>query len=69
MYKLLKYANDGTGDYDDELSYILNFGKGKTSELYNLKDDPQEKNNLVDDNMQKAMELELDLRRFVAGLR
>lgn len=66
---MLKYANDGTGDYDDEWSYILNFGKGKTSELYNLKDDPQEKNNLVDDNMQKAMELELDLRRFVAGLR
>jgi arylsulfatase A-like enzyme len=54
-------------DYD--WSYILNFGKGKTSELYNLKDDPQEKNNLVDDNRQKAMELELDLRRFVAGLR
>ena len=54
---------------DHEWSYILNFGKGKTSELYNLKDDPQEKNNLVDDNTQKAMELELDLRRFVAGLR
>ena len=47
----------------------MNFGKGKTSELYNLKEDPQEKNNLVDDNTQKAMELELDLRRFVAGLR
>ena len=54
---------------DYEWSFILNFGKGKPNELYNLKQDPQEQNNCINDHQQKAMELELDLRRFVATLR
>jgi arylsulfatase A-like enzyme len=54
-------------DYD--WSFIINFGKGKTNELYHLKEDPEEKINLLVEHPQKAMELELDLRRFVAELR
>jgi hypothetical protein len=34
-----------------------------------LKKDPQEQNNCINDYQQKAMELELDLRRFVSTLR
>ncbi len=49
--------------------FILNFDKGKSNELYYLKGDPEEKNNLLEKEPQKAMELELELRRFVAGLR
>lgn len=55
------------GDHD--WSFTLNFDKGKSNELYNLKDDPEEQMNLAEENPQKAMELELELRRFVAGLR
>ena len=54
---------------DYEWSFILNHVKGKTNELYNLKADPREKENLINENPRKADELELDLRRFVAGLK
>ena len=54
---------------DYEWSFILNHLKGKTNELYNLKSDPREKENLINENPRKADELELDLRRFVAGLK
>ncbi|MFH1490398.1 MAG: sulfatase/phosphatase domain-containing protein, partial [Pseudomonadota bacterium] len=52
-----------------EWSFVLNFDKGKENELYNLKADPGEKENLITKETQKAMELELELRRFVAELR
>ena len=52
-----------------EWSFILNFDKGKENELYNLKKDPGEQQNLITGEPQKAMELELALRKFVAGLR
>lgn len=52
-----------------EWKFVLNFDKGKENELYNLKDDPEEHNNLIDVNTEKVTELELELRRFVAGLR
>ena len=49
--------------------FILNFDKGKANELYDLQKDPEEKNNQLEDKPQKVVELELELRRFVAGLR
>jgi arylsulfatase A-like enzyme len=54
---------------NQEWSFTLNFDKGKANELYNLKEDPDEQKDLISENPQKAMELELELRRFVAGLR
>jgi hypothetical protein len=47
----------------------LSLEKGRPNELYHLKEDPEEKKNLVEKEKQKAMELELELRRFVANLR
>jgi hypothetical protein len=47
----------------------LSLEKGRPNELYNLKEDPEEKRNLVEKEKPKAMELELELRRFVANLR
>ncbi len=52
-----------------EWTFTLNFDKGVENELYNLKEDPGEQNNLVESNRQKTMELELELRRFVASIR
>lgn len=54
---------------NQEWAFTLNFDKGKANELYNLKEDPEEQKDLISENPQKAMELELELRRFVAGLR
>jgi hypothetical protein len=54
---------------NQEWAFTLNFDKGKSNELYNLKEDPEEQKDLISENPQKAMELELELRRFVAGLR
>jgi len=54
---------------DKEWNFILDLRKGKSNELYNLKDDPGEQKNLISENPDKAMELELELRRFVSGLR
>jgi arylsulfatase A-like enzyme len=52
-----------------EWTFTLNFDKGVENELYNLKEDPGEQNNLVESNRQKTIELELELRRFVASIR
>jgi len=52
-----------------EWSFILNFDKGKNNELYNLVEDPEEQVNLFSQNTREAVELELELRRFVSGLR
>jgi len=54
---------------DGGWKFILNFDKGKPNELYDLQGDPEEKSNLLQEKPQKAIELELELRRFVAGLR
>jgi arylsulfatase A-like enzyme len=54
---------------DKHWSFVLSLEKGRPNELYNLKEDPEEKKNLVEKEKQKAMELELELRRFVANLR
>ncbi len=57
------------GVVDHEWKFILNFDKGKSNELYNLKEDPGERRSLLDKNSGKAIEMELELRRFVASLR
>jgi hypothetical protein len=54
---------------DRQWSFILNFDKNNSRELYNLREDPGEKEDLISVKHQKAMELELELRRFVSGLR
>ena len=54
---------------DHEWAFTLNFDKGKENELYNLKGDPLEQDNLISSDATKAMELELELRRFVASLK
>jgi len=54
---------------DKNWSFVLSLEKGRPNELYNLREDPEEKRNLVDKEKTKAMELELELRRFVANLR
>jgi hypothetical protein len=54
---------------DGDWKFILNFDKGKSNELYSLKADPEEKSNLLNEEPQRAVQLELELRRFVAGLR
>lgn len=54
---------------DEEWAFILNFDKGTSNELYNLKEEPAEQENLISKNSLKAAELELELRRFVSGLR
>ena len=54
---------------DKNWSFVLSLEKGRPNELYNLQEDPEEKKNLVEKEKQKAMELELELRRFVANLR
>jgi len=54
-------------DYD--WSFLLNFDKGKENELYDMNADPEMMSNIIEENPAKANELELDLRRFVAGLK
>ena len=54
---------------DKNWSFVLSLEKGRPNELYNLQEDPEEKRNLVDKEKPKAIELELELRRFVANLR
>jgi hypothetical protein len=54
---------------DREWSFLMSLDRGGSNELYNLKDDPFEKQNLLSNNFGKATELELKLRRFVADLR
>jgi arylsulfatase A-like enzyme len=53
---------------DHTWSFTLSLEKGRPNELYNLKEDPAEQKNLVNEEKQKAAELELELRRFVASL-
>ena len=54
---------------NQEGAFTLNVDKGKANELYNLREDPEEKKDLISEHPQKAMELELELRRFGAGPR
>lgn len=57
------------GIIDHHWKFVLNFDKGRSDELYDLKEDPGEKKNLLDKEGRKAEELELELRRFVANLK
>lgn len=54
---------------DREWCFHMNLDKGRDNELYNLKDDPGETRNLLAEDPAKAMELELELRRFTSNLR
>lgn len=68
-YAYMGYFKQAWRINDREWSFILNFNGNNSTELYNLKSDPEEKRNLIAENPQEAIELELALRRFVATLR
>ena len=68
-YAYMGYFKQAWRINDREWSFILNFDGNNSTELYNLKSDPEEKRNLIAKNPQEAVELELALRRFVATLR
>jgi arylsulfatase A-like enzyme len=68
-YAYMGYFKQAWRINDREWSFILNFDANNSTELYNLKSDPEEKRNLIAENPQEATELELALRRFVATLR
>ena len=54
---------------NQEWSFLLNLVKGRGPELYHLASDPREQENLIGREKAKAIELELELRQFVAELR
>jgi len=68
-YAYMGYFKQSWRINDREWSFMLNFKKDGQRELYNLKEDPGETRNLIDENPQRAIELELALRRFVSNLR
>ena len=68
-YAYMGYFKQSWRVSDQEWAFMLNFLQGKGPELYNLKEDPGEKQNLVEKEKTKAQELELELRRFVADLK
>jgi arylsulfatase A-like enzyme len=68
-YAYMGYFKRTWGVSDKKWSFVLSLEKGRPNELYHLKEDPEEKKNLIEAEKQKAMELELELRRFVANLR
>lgn len=67
-YAYMGYFQQAWRVSDREWSFLLNWGINKPNELYHLKGDPAEKKNLIADSPEKAAALELELRRFVAGL-
>ncbi len=68
-YAYMGYFKQSWRVNDHDWSFMMYLDKKTPSELYHFKEDPEEKNNLIDKNPQKAMELELELRKFVADLR
>lgn len=68
-YAYMGYFKQSWRVNDHDWSFMMYLDKKTPSELYHFKEDPAEKNNLIDKNPQKAIELELELRKFVADLR
>lgn len=68
-YAYMGYFKQAWRINDHDWSFMMYLNKKSPSELYHLKEDPLEKNNVIDQNPTKAMELELELRKFVADLR
>ena len=50
-------------------SYLLPLDEGREAELYDRRDDPEEKRNVIEENPEVAKGLELSLYRFVQSLR
>jgi arylsulfatase A-like enzyme len=68
-YAYMGYFKQAWRVCDREWSFIMNLLPGKGNELYNLKTDPGEQTNVIAREPAKAMELELELRRFVSELK
>ncbi len=68
-YAYMGYFKQAWRISNKEWCFILNLLKGSRPELYCLASDPGEQENLVAKETTKAMELELELRKFVAELR
>lgn len=67
-YAYMGYFKQSWRVSDQEWAFHMSL-MGKPNELYNLKEDPMEQVNLAEKEPAKAMELELELRKFVAGLK
>ncbi len=67
-YAYMGYFKQSWRITDQEWSFHMSL-MGKPSELYNLKNDPMEQENLIEKETVKAMEMELELRKFVASLK
>lgn len=67
-YAYMGYFKQSWRVTDQEWSFHMSL-MGKPNELYNLKNDPMEQENLIEKEPVKAMEMELELRKFVAGLK
>jgi len=68
-YAYMGYFKQAWRINDREWSFIMSLDKKTPNELYYLREDPGEKQNILAGNARKAMELELVLRKFVANLR
>jgi arylsulfatase A-like enzyme len=68
-YAYMGYFKQAWRINDHDWSFMMYLDNKRPSELYHLKEDPLEKSNVIDQNPTKAMELELELRKFVANLR
>jgi arylsulfatase A-like enzyme len=67
-YAYMGYFKQSWRVTDQEWSFHMSL-MGKPNELYNLKSDPMEQVNLVEKEPVKALEMELELRKFVANLK
>ena len=67
-YAYMGYYKQSWRISDQEWAFHMSL-MGKPNELYNLKEDPGEQNNLAEKEHVKAIELELELRKFVADLK
>ncbi|MCP4626373.1 MAG: sulfatase-like hydrolase/transferase [bacterium] len=68
-YAYMGYYKQSWRINDHDWSFMMYLDRKTPAELYHLSDDPREKNNVIAQNPSKAMELELELRKFVANLR
>jgi arylsulfatase A-like enzyme len=68
-YAYMGYFKQSMRVSDHKWAFHMYQMKGKEPELYDWENDPEQLNNVIEQNPEKAMELELELRRFIAGLK
>jgi arylsulfatase A-like enzyme len=68
-YAYMGYFKQSMRVSDHKWAFHMYQKKGKAPELYDWENDPEQLDNVIDKHPEKAMELELELRRFIAGLK